>query len=199
MNFARIKKLLGSAISVVALLFAAFAGVLVDLAPPVTNVAAKVGLANLILLTLLLLIALYSKDRIGARYNNVAAALAGIFLVLGLSLWLWYINVEADYVFSYPPQQTSGTASRRHVRGELHDKGKELVGNSTVTAAVMDNGGLSFVTEQQLFWTEASQHNVEFKLTAMYLGFVSLFGASIFFLLVRLVDAKPGSKSGKSK
>lgn len=186
MTFERLGKLLSSAVAVVVCVFAVFGGVLSNIAPPVANVATKVGLASFVLLALLLLIALWSKDRIGSKYNKVAIVVGGICLAIGIALWLCYDRVGANYIFTYPPPPS--VVSTRYIRGELTESGKKVVGNGTVSEAIMDNGGLAFVTGQQLLWTESSQRDVEFGLTALYMLFVSLLGTAVFCFLVRLVD-----------
>jgi hypothetical protein len=185
------KTLLVRAVDVVAFVFAAFGGVLTNMAPPAEGRSQViVGIASFLCLAALLFITAMAKDLPPRTYKRRWLTGAAICLVVALVATPVYLSSYAGRTFAYPTAASP----------EVYVRGTELT--PAARAFLEDNPGLS---PQQLVanfgglpnrtqvWTEASLGTARLQLTVLYLALVLGLASGIFCIIEGILVKGDGS------
>lgn len=174
-------------IEVVGVLFAAFGGFLVGIAPPHTADARfAVGLSSFIALIILFIISALSKRRFKNYWLIAGCALVVLILAIGYGYKASYDRL----VFEYPP----GSADAEQIAGtELtSDAADYIKENHGISSAqlLFDFGGLP---NKELVWKADSIRNARMQLIVLYVSLVLSISGAIFSLTEGVL-AQPPSK-----
>ena len=171
------QNILVRAIEVVGVLFAAFGGFLVGVAPPqAADSRFAVGLSSFITLVILLLIASLSRK----KHRRIWILTAVFALILAAGTAYYYKSSYDELVFEYPP---IGEPKRKYVAGTtLTPEGEKLKReNPGISTAKLVSGVGGWDLRGKL-WPEASLNAARRKLVFSYVVLVIAFATSIFAL-----------------
>lgn len=188
-------RLIGAAAGVVTLVFGLFSSVLADVVPPVEAMrpAAVTGLASLVALVILLVLALVMRRRLTLAQRPRVALAAGAAALAGLALCYVHYGDLGRYAFRWPDEPTAP----RHLRGEYNETGQQMTRDMSLVAAITAMGGLDQVRRMNLLWEEDSRREVERRLVVQYVVLTSLFAGALFGLALA-VRASSGRTTAKS-
>jgi nicotinamide riboside transporter PnuC len=183
--------LLVKGIEIVGVLFAAFGGFLVGMAPPqAADAKFAVGLSSFLALIILFIISALAKRKYRRAWLIIAGVLAFVILFAG-----YYYKTNYDALtFEYPP----GSTQVEHIAGtELTQEAREYkeshpgISNAQLLAKF---GGLENKGE---VWMEESVSKGRTKLIGIYV-FLVLAIASAIFALTEGVLVQPAARSPKA-
>ena len=183
--------LLVKGIEIVGVLFAAFGGFFVGIAPPqAADAKFAVGLSSFLALIILFIISALSKQ----KYRRVWLVTAGVLTLAILFAGYYYKTNYDTLTFEYPP----GSTQVEHIAGtELTQDAREYkqahpgISNAQLLAKF---GGLENKGE---VWSEESISKARTKLIGSYV-FLVLAIASAIFALTEGVLVQPASRSQKT-
>lgn len=182
--FSGLVKVLGSAVFAVGAVFALSASVLSNLVPPFEDSPETVAYAHIGALVLLLLLSLVVRGRLTRRVARRLAFISSALFLGSVLLFLELQDLTRTYVYRYPPSDTTSASQSRHVRGELNERGRILVGNGSVANAVLRNGGPSRVRSNGDLWDESSRAAVVSTMQKFYVGFTFVTVTALFVALL---------------
>src|ERR1044072_7886134 len=121
------KKLLTTFIEVVIFLFAAFGGVLANIAPPSpTSASFAVGIGSFFVLIVLMIVSAIARGAPAEKYRKRWIRAGVICFFVALPLGLFYPWVLSKLTYPYPPPPDQPVA--QHVNGwELTETAKNLI------------------------------------------------------------------------
>ena len=140
--------------SAVFLLFDAF---LERLVPPYEDSNQAVAFASFGTAIAHLVLSLALQKRLRAATTRAICVLCGVLLVMSILLFGYFRDTTRTYVYRIPPSSQPADSQTLHIRGNLHEIGRQRVGNMTVARAVFDLGGPDFVNSKGLLWSEESR------------------------------------------
>jgi hypothetical protein len=184
-------------LQVVGVLFAAFSGFLIGIAPP-EEVDARfaVGFGSMASLVVLFLVTAVTGDRTPEERRRlwlpIAVLLFGFFLVVAFA----YYDSRDDLLFAYPPESRG---PREHVSGTvLTQRARNAIAehpdleNLSPAQLVAKLGGL---THKEAVWTRASLQQARNRLLALYVALVICLSGAIFALIEVLARAPETGRS----
>ncbi|MEP6681826.1 MAG: hypothetical protein ABJA35_01145 [Parafilimonas sp.] len=190
-----------NSIQLVVLLFAAFGGFLLNIAPPANGtVNLAVGITEFITLALLLFISAFTnfslvlnKKRFKRNYRSWLIFSAVCFTML-IATSLLYFNNYGKLVLHVNKWDTT------FIRGELSPDAIQLCSEDKYSASQCENQLLKYEygvkdVEDGLLWTKESMHNNQLRLLLFYLGFIITLSACLFSLIELLSANYLGSQS----
>jgi hypothetical protein len=178
--FKELELILGSAVVTVAIVFGLFNSILADLVPPFEDSQQTVGFVSVGTVVILLILTLALRNRLAALHvKPVAAISAGLFLA-ALFVYFPFREFVRANVYRYPPASIAHSNQTRHVRGEIHELGKQRMKNMTVAQAVYTLGGPDEVNGMGVLWFEESRLANINKMERYYVCLIFLFNLSLF-------------------
>jgi hypothetical protein len=168
-----------TAVAVVASLFAAFSGFLLNMQPP--EQAANgfaVGFASFIATIIFLVVSVLAKKRLRDRLRMFFLAAAMALTVVAVMAGLSYQQKLVVTTFYYPDETGS-----RYIKGkDLTPRAQKIQASSSRTEAqlVADFGG---IPNRELVWSRASLDEAKVALSNSYMLFVITLCAAVFFLV----------------
>lgn len=182
-----------SAAAAVAAVFGLFNSLLVNLVPPFDDNQQVVGMVSFGTVVVLLALTLGIRKRLTvASVRNIAVVSVVAFLA-ALFVFFSLRHLTLEYIYRYPPASISSANQSRHLRGDLHAKGRERVKDLTVAQAVYQLGGPDEVNARGLLWYENSRLAIAEKMEWLYAALTILLTSAIFVAGIAVWRKQQGS------
>lgn len=173
--------------------FFLFGSFLEKVLPPFGDSELTVGFATFGTATLLLVLSLAIQKKLSAAATRTVIGACTGLLFCSAALFVYFQDTTRTYTYRFPPQSQQSPEQRLHFRGDLHEKGREYVGNKTVAQAVFELGGPDFVNSRGLLWSEEARLRQISKIQSLYILLTALLTTAVFsaaLALWRLVSSK---------
>jgi hypothetical protein len=171
---------LTSAVAAVALVFGMFHSVLAELVPPFDDSQQTVGIVSVSTVVVLLALTLLVGKRVTQTQTRWVALGAIALLCVALFSFFSMRDLVRNYVYRFPPASAASEAQTRHIRGDLHEKGRARLGDMTVAEAVYQFGGPDQVNGMGSLWHEDSRLQIISRMEREYVALIMLLTTAVF-------------------
>jgi len=185
--FSGVAGVIASAAAAVSAVFALFNSVLSEMVPPIPDAQNTVGFVSIGTTIVLLALTLLIRKRLTRVQAVTIAATSAVLFALALLVFFQFTNIGRTYIYRYPPSSTPHADQQRHIRGDLHERGRERVGDMTIAEAVFRFGGPDNVDALGLLWTEDARGHAIDLLQRWYIALILLITAAIFWCGIAVV------------
>ncbi len=169
-----------SAVAAVGVVFGLFNSLLTELVPPIDNSQQTVGFASLGTVIVLLVLSLLIRRKLTAVQTRTLAVFTCLLFLLAVLVYFPYRDFSRTYIYRYPPSSQAHSGQTLHIRGELHEKGRERVKGMALAEAVNQLGGPDDVNAMGILWTEDSRLKVISTLERYYVALIMLLTTALF-------------------
>jgi hypothetical protein len=160
--------------------FFLFDSFLESLVPPYGDSKQTVAFASFGTAIGLLILSLAIQKRLTAASTRMVCIICGVLLLLSIVLFGHFRDMSRTYVYRFPPSSLPLESQKLHIRGDLDEKGRDVVGNKTIAQAVYELGGPDFVNEKGLLWSEESRLARISRIEMEYIALAMLLTTALF-------------------
>ena len=178
--YADLVALIASAAAASSAVFMLFGSFLENLVPPYQDSKMTVAFATFGTAGVLLTLSLSIQRKLTAARTRVISMVCAVLLITSVCLFVYYQDFTRTHVYRYPPASQASESQVRHIRGELHEKGRTYVGDKSIAQAVFELGGPTYVNSKGLLWNEASSLRAINRMEVMYIALSMLLTTTIF-------------------
>lgn len=178
--FAGLIGIVVAAAAAVAVVFGLFSSVLAELVPPFEDSQQTVGFVSVGTVAVLLILTVVIQKRLTTVQTRTVAVVSVLFLLASLAVYFPFRDLTRAYTYRHPPASAAHEGQTKHIRGDLHERGRLRVKDMTIAEAVYQLGGPDVVNSLGVLWSEASRLKVIGTMERYYVALTMLLTTTIF-------------------